>query len=119
MCACTIGGRERGVGGPGGRGRGGVLDRRDVLDIMHGRSRMTIDPRIPTMPGQSTSGFRQPGGHSQHQVRSPVRYSASRVKGELHPLLRTTCVADSPVDDSFDEAGGGGDFARLVGLIRD
>ena len=28
-----------------------------VLDLMHGRSRMTIYPRIPTMPGRSTSGF--------------------------------------------------------------
>ena len=28
-----------------------------VLIIMHDRSRMTIDPRIPTMPGRSTSGF--------------------------------------------------------------
>ena len=28
---------------------------------MHGRSRMTIDPRIPTMLGRSTSGFHQPG----------------------------------------------------------
>ena len=36
----------------GGGGGGGVLDRRDVLDIMHGRSRMTIDPRIPGMPGR-------------------------------------------------------------------
>ena len=25
-------------------GGGGVLDRSDVLDIMHGRSRITIDP---------------------------------------------------------------------------
>ena len=24
---------------------------------MHGRSRIAIDPRIPTMPGRSTSGF--------------------------------------------------------------
>ena len=24
---------------------------------MHGLSRMTIDPRIPTVPGRSTSGF--------------------------------------------------------------
>ena len=39
----------------------GVLDRRDVLDLMHGRSRMTIDPRIPTRPGRSMSGFHQPG----------------------------------------------------------
>ena len=34
----------------GGGGRG-------VLMIVHGRSRMTIDPRIPTMPGRSMSGF--------------------------------------------------------------
>ena len=27
---------------------------------MHGRSRLTIDPRIPTMPGRSTSGFHRP-----------------------------------------------------------
>ena len=30
---------------------------------MQGRSRMTIDPRIPTMPGRITSGFHQPGRH--------------------------------------------------------
>ena len=28
-----------------------------------GRSRMTINPRIPTMPGRSTSGFHQPDRH--------------------------------------------------------
>ena len=41
---------DRGEGGGGG----GVVDRRDVLDLMHGRSRMTVDPR---MPGRSMSGF--------------------------------------------------------------
>ena len=42
----------------GEEGRGGVLDKRDVLDLMHGHSRMTIDPRIPAMPERSsTSGF--------------------------------------------------------------
>ena len=46
---------------------------------------MTIDPRIPTMPGRSTSGFHQPGRHCLHQARSALRYSASRMKGELHP----------------------------------
>ena len=40
--------------------RGG--DVRDVL-IINGRSLMTIDPRIPTMPGRSTSGFHRPGRH--------------------------------------------------------
>ena len=29
--------------------------------VVHGRSLMTIDPRIPTMPGRSTSGFDRPG----------------------------------------------------------
>ena len=58
---------------------GGVLDRRD------GRSRMTIDPRIPTMPGRSISGFHRPGRHCLHQARSAVRCPASRMKGELHP----------------------------------
>ena len=54
--------------------------------FVHGRSRMTIDPRIPTMPGRSTSGFHQPGRHCLHRARSHrVRCSASRVKGGLHP----------------------------------
>ena len=35
--------------GQGGGGRGS--------QFVHGRSRMTIDPRIPTVPGRSTSGF--------------------------------------------------------------
>ena len=39
------------------RGGGvGVLDRRYVFELMHGRSRMTIDPRILTMPERSMSG---------------------------------------------------------------
>ena len=53
--------------------------------FMHGRSRMVIDPRIPTMPGRSMSGFPRPGRHCLHQARSAVRCSASRMKGELHP----------------------------------
>ena len=64
---------------------GDALDRRGVLDLMHGRSRMTIDPRIPTMPGRSMSGFHRPGRHYLHQVRSAMRRPASRMKGELHP----------------------------------
>ena len=32
-----------------------------VLIIVHGRSRMTIDPRIAAIPGQSTPGFHRPG----------------------------------------------------------
>ena len=53
--------------------------------FVHGRSRMTVDPRIPTVPGRSMSGFHQPGRHCLHQARSAVRCSASRMEGELHP----------------------------------
>ena len=54
--------------------------------FVHGRgSRVSIDPRIPTMPGRSTSGFHQPGRHCLHHARRSVRCSASRMKGELHP----------------------------------
>ena len=40
-----------------------VLDRRNVLDLIYGRSHMAIDPRIPTMLGRSVSGFHRPGRH--------------------------------------------------------
>ena len=48
---------------------------------MHCRSRMTRDPCIPTMPGQSASGFHRPGRHCLHQARSAVRCWVSRVGG--------------------------------------
>ena len=63
---------------PGGGGGG--------TQCVHGRSRMTTYPRIPTMPGRSISGFHQPGKHCLHQARSALRCSASRMKGELHPF---------------------------------
>ena len=49
--------------------------------IMHGRSRMTIDPRIPTMPGWSTSGFHRPDRHAYTKREAPwgVRRVAWRV----------------------------------------
>ena len=53
--------------------------------VMHGRSRMTVDPRILTMPGRGTSGFRRPGRHCLHQAPTAVRNTANRMKGELHP----------------------------------
>ena len=31
--------------------------------FLHGRSHMTMDPRVPTVPGRSTSGFHQSGRH--------------------------------------------------------
>ena len=46
---------------------------------------MTIDPRIPTLPGRSKSGFHRRGRHCKHHARSAVRCSASCMKGELHP----------------------------------
>ena len=65
-----------------------------VTRAVHGRSRLTIDPRIPTMPGRSTPGFHRPRKYCLHQGRSAVRSWASRIKGELHPttkpLLRRT-----------------------------
>ena len=65
--------------------RWGPIGGGGYTQFVHGRSRMTIDPRIPTIPGRSTSGFHQPGRHCLHQARSAVRCSASRMKGELHP----------------------------------
>ena len=62
---------------------------------VHGRSRMAIDSRIPTMPGRRTSGFHQPGRHCLHQARSAVRCSVSSIKGGWtasfqEPLVRRT-----------------------------
>ena len=64
---------------------GGVLDRRYVRDLMHGRSRKIIDLRIPTTPGRSVSGFHRPGRHCLHLARSAVRRPRCRTKGDLHP----------------------------------
>ena len=46
------GGKENIGEGSGGGG---------CTNVMHGRSRVTIDPRILTMPGRSMSGFHRPG----------------------------------------------------------
>ena len=51
--------------------------------VMHGRSRMIIDPRIPTIPGRGTSGFYRPGRHRVNQARSTVRCLVSHLQGEL------------------------------------
>ena len=52
-----------------------------VLDLMHGRSRMAINPRTPTMPGRSTSGIRPPG-RQQCSLASSARRGG--VFGESH-----------------------------------
>ena len=54
----------------------------------HGRSRATINLGIPTKAGRSTSGFHRPGRHCLHRARSAVRCSASRMKGERHPIKK-------------------------------
>ena len=66
---------------------------------------MTIDPRIPTIPGRSMSGIHRPGRHCLHQARSAVRCPANRMKGELHPTtVRTASEADLHMDGSFNES---------------
>ena len=61
-----------------GGGGGGVLDRRYVPDLMRGRSRMTIDPRIPTMRG---------GGYVSHDFgqRDPISHP-------LYTICRSYCL---------------------------
>ena len=65
--------------------------------------RMTIDPRIPTTSGRSTSSLHRTG---RHQARSAVRRSASRMKGELHPTCEsdfgTLCVPYLHMDDGVE-----------------
>ena len=61
--------------------------------VMNACSRMTIDPRIPTMPGRSSSGFTDQTGIACTKRENAVRCSASRVKGELHPT-KAACEAD-------------------------
>ena len=64
-----------------------------VLMIMHGRSRKTIDPRIPTMPGRSTSGF-----HRQADTASTKREAPGGVRRVARSvsciLPRTACEED-------------------------
>ena len=48
---------------------------------------MTIDPRIPKIPGRGTSGFHRSGRHCLHKARSAVRCFSIRMKGELHPTI--------------------------------
>ena len=67
---------------------------RGVLDTIHGRSRMIIDPRIPTMPGRSTPGFHRPGRHCLLALSAKRRevFSESH-KGWAASLPRTACEA--------------------------
>ena len=60
--------------------------------FVHGRSQITVNPPIPTVPGRSTPGVHQPGRHCLHQAQSSVRCSLSRIKSGLHPS--TNCSQD-------------------------
>ena len=61
---------------------GGVssIDRGDILDLMHGRSRMAVDPRIPTMPGWIMSDFLRSGRQTLFALSAKGR----EVSGESH-----------------------------------
>ena len=74
----------------------GNMQRRGKGGVMHGRSRMTTDPRIPTMPGQSTSGFHRPGRHRYHQPRSAVKRAAGGVLIVVHGRSRMTTDPRTP-----------------------
>ena len=50
-----------------------TLSARGCTHVMQGRSRMTIDPGMATIPGRSTSSFHRPGRHCLHQARSAAR----------------------------------------------
>ena len=47
---------------------------------MHGRSRMTIDPRIATTPGRSASGFHRLGRHCLRKEHRHKRTGGVRLK---------------------------------------
>ena len=51
--------------------------------FVHGRSRVTVDPRILLCRDWGTSGFDQPGRHCLHQARSAVA-KRREVFGESH-----------------------------------
>ena len=91
-------GRQRGA-------LGGVLDRRDALDLMHGRSRMTIDTRVgkrgkgalvvrhacrrmiidPRIPSSPRSAYvRFPPTRQAFACLHPVREAKREVFGESH-----------------------------------
>ena len=69
------------------RGDKGKLGGGGALILMHGRSGMTIGPRIPTMPGRRTSGVHRSSRHYLRQVRSAVTRWVSVMKVELHPTM--------------------------------
>ena len=60
-----------------------LAGRRGYTNVIHGRSRMTIDHRIPTVPGWSSSSFTNPSDVSCTKCK--VLWGVGRVASELHP----------------------------------
>lgn len=56
---------------------------RVLKSCVHCRSRMAIDPRAPTMPGQSTFGLHQLGRHCLHQARRTVGCRAADLSRKI------------------------------------
>ena len=67
---------------------------------------MTIDPRIPTMQGRTTSGFYRPGRHCLRQARSETRGAGRVARRVSWTLLRT----------AFDVVEGG-IISYFIGVI--
>ena len=97
------------------RGGGGGCTRYSIS--MHDRSRMTIHPRIITMPGRSMSCFHRTGRHCLHRGGGG---GGKRIKKNEHsfpdlPLPPSTCRAARKITHSqgsiseliFSEAKGG------------
>ena len=61
-----------------------------VLVIMHGRSSMTIEPRIPTMPGRAREVARVGGGVLDRRDVLDLMHGRSRMT--LYPRISTTPV---------------------------
>ena len=68
-----------------------------MLDLMHGRSRMTIDPRIPTREGTRRSRVNRMLA-SHHSTKTAMRVSRIHrdIRGRHEPVpSRTTAVPDT------------------------
>ena len=87
---------------------------------MHGRSRMTIDARIPTMTGLSTSGFHRPGrgqfcSFSLVPERFLVISTQAAARSFWVAIPKTTYVSNSTRGRSSRHAPGGSIAALRTG----
>ena len=72
---------------------------------MHGRSRVTVDPRISTMSGRSTSGFTD-----QADIASTKREGKGH--SDRQPATTATlCESRNPLEDAADARAV---FARML-----